>query len=145
MWNCIHPDKLSLVSFLAEPLSLEKICWVFYDNWIWMILNMKSGYHPLFIISPVLIISLILLILSIRDEKYNIWGYNCHNFFLNLDLANITIVQLLTAKNMVCNTFSSKLKGVSAHFITCEGQRNKVQPQLFLKWTMLIIFASFYS
>lgn len=50
MWKSIHQVKLSLVSFLLNHCLRQNMCEVFYDNWIWMILNMKSGYHPLWII-----------------------------------------------------------------------------------------------
>lgn len=51
MWNRILKGELSLVTFLLNHcVWKKKLCEVFYENWIWMILNMKSGYHPLWII-----------------------------------------------------------------------------------------------
>lgn len=72
MWNSIRRDKFSLVSFPVNSLSLKKMCEVFYDNWIWMILNMKSGYHPLWIIS-ILCLIFFWLLLNINRQVNDVY------------------------------------------------------------------------
>lgn len=46
----------------------KKICEVFYDNWIWIILNMKSGYHP-----PRIPLTLCLIFFWCQ-HKWTAWG-----------------------------------------------------------------------